>query len=158
MAHLMGLGAMLMAFWLFLSGHYTLFITSLGVVSIVLVTYIAHRMDVADRESIPLHLTLRTPLYLPWLAWETLKANWDVLKVCLRPNLDIDPAFGRYEGHEKTDLGRFIYANSITLTPGTITTGVYGTSMEVHSLTRAALQGTEEGEMDRRVVKLEGDA
>lgn len=145
-----------MAFWLFLSGHYTLLITGFGVVSAILVTYLARRMDVVDRESVPLHLALRAWAYVPWLAWEILKANVDVLKIVLRPRMEIDPALGRYEGHEKTALGRFIYANSITLTPGTITTGVYGHSMEVHSLTKAALAGTEEGEMDRRVVLLEG--
>ncbi len=145
-----------MAFWLLLSGHYTVLITGFGVASVLLVVYVANRMDVADRESVPFSIVLRAATYLPWLLKEILLSNLSVAGVVLRPQLDIEPSFGRYEGHEKTTVGRFIYANSITLTPGTITTGVYGTSMEVHALNKRSLAGTEEGEMDRRVVKLEG--
>lgn len=155
MAHLIGMGAALLSFWLLLSGHYTLLVTSFGVISVLLVVYVAHRMDVADRESVPYSIGLRGLTYLPWLALEVLKSNLSVMAVVLRPKLEIQPSFGRYQGHEKTTVGRFIYANSITLTPGTITTGVYGTSMEVHALDAKSLAGTEEGEMDRRVVRLE---
>jgi len=60
-----------------------------------------------------------------------------------------------FQASQKTDLGRVIYANSITLTPGTITTGVEGSELEIHALTWADVDGREEDEMDRRVTRLE---
>jgi multicomponent Na+:H+ antiporter subunit E len=60
-----------------------------------------------------------------------------------------------FHGSQKTDIGRFIYANSITLTPGTITTGVDGQDFEIHALTYADVDGREEDEMDRRVTWVE---
>jgi multicomponent Na+:H+ antiporter subunit E len=155
MVYLGSMGAGLLLFWLLLSGHYTTLLISFGVASVALVLYIAHRMDVADHESVPLQLRLSAITYVPWLTLEVLKANVHVLRVILTPRLPIRPTMGRYLGHEKTAVGRFIYANSITLTPGTITTGVYGNTMEIHALTKAAMDGTEEGEMDRRVCALE---
>ena len=58
-------------------------------------------------------------------------------------------------GLAETDLGRAIYANSITLTPGTITTGVNGDELEIHSLTWSDIDGREEDEMDQRVTWVE---
>ena len=49
-----------------------------------------------------------------------------------------------------------VYANSITLTPGTVTTALSGDSLEVHALTREATNALLEGEMNRRVTRLEG--
>ncbi|NNM34343.1 MAG: cation transporter, partial [Gemmatimonadetes bacterium] len=72
------------------------------------------------------------------------------------PSLPINPSMVHFEGSQKTDLGRFIYANSITLTPGTITTGILETDFEVHALTADAVDGSEENLMNRKVAALEG--
>ena len=78
-------------------------------------------------------------------------ANLRVARIILTPRLPISPILVHYRASQKTDLGRAIYANSITLTPGTITTGVVGDDLEVHSLTWVDVDGREEDEMDRRV-------
>jgi len=146
-----GLGAILFAFWISISGHYTPLITSLGVLSCALVVYIALRMDVVDHEGLPLHLGGRFWVYLPWLMKEIFVANLHVAKIILTPSLPISPIIVRYRGSQDTDLGRAIYGNSITLTPGTITTGIEGHEFEIHSLTWVDVDGREEDEMDRRV-------
>ncbi len=156
MVYLIAMGAGLYASWLLLSGHYTTLLVSFGVASTVLVVYLARRMGLVDRESVPLHVTLRAIGYVPWLAWEILKANVQVAMVILRPRLQIEPVLATYNGTQKTDLGRFVFANSVTLTPGTITVSVSGTEYRIHALTNEAITGTEEGEMDRRVTRLEG--
>jgi multicomponent Na+:H+ antiporter subunit E len=145
-----GLGAILFGFWLLLSGHYTPLLLSLGVGSSALVVYLSIRMDVVDREGVPLHLSGRVWLYLPWLMKEIFVANVAVAKIILDPRLPISPRIVTFRGSQQTDLGRAIYANSITLTPGTITTGVEGQDFEIHALTAADLETNEEDEMDRR--------
>jgi len=145
------MAAGLLASWFLLSGHYTPLLNTLGVVSAALVAGIAARMALADRESVPLHILPEALLYVPWLALEILKSNLHVARIILDPSLPIRPVMTRYTGHETDDLGRFIFANSVTLTPGTITTGVYGREFEIHALNQVSLDGTKEGSMDRKV-------
>lgn len=156
MLRALGLGAVLFGFWLLLSGHYTPLLLSLGVASCVLVVYIAMRMEVVDHESFPMHLGARVVLYFPWLLKEIFKSNVRVARIVLDPSLPIDPALGRLRLRQKTALGKVIFANSVTLTPGTISTGVDGDEIEIHALTRSDLDGTQEGEMSRRVSRVEG--
>ena len=157
MLRALGLGGLLFGFWLLLSGHYTPLLIGFGVGSTLLVVYIAMRMDVVDQEGVPLHLGGRLWLYLPWLFKEIFVANVEVAKIILDPKLPISPIMVRFHGSQQTDVGRAIYANSITLTPGTVTTGVYGTEFEVHSLTFLDLahRELEEDEMDRRCTWVE---
>ncbi len=155
MVHAVSLLVLLYGVWLVLSGHYTPLLLSLGLASCVLVVFLARRMELADREGVPLNMALRFLLYLPWLTWEVFKSNVAVARVILSPSLPIQPTLVRFEGHQKTDLGRFLYANSITLTPGTITVRL-DRKFHVHALTRAAVDGTEEGSMDRKVCWVEG--
>jgi len=151
-----GLGLTLFAFWLGLSGHYTPLLLTLGVVSCVLVVYLSHRMEAIDEEGVPLQVSLRILAYLPWLLKEIFVANIVVAKVILRPQLKISPRIVFFHGTQKTDLGRAIYANSITLTPGTITTGVNGNEFEIHALRAADLETGEEQAMDLRCSRVEG--
>lgn len=150
-----GLGAILFGFWLLLSGHYTGLLLSFGVVSTALVVYLAMRMDVVDHEGVPLQVGGRFWMYVPWLLKEIWVANVNVAKIVLHPKLPISPIMVHFRGSQETDLGRFIYGNSITLTPGTITTGIDGNDFEIHALTFADVDGREEDEMDRRVTWVE---
>lgn len=156
MLRALGLGATLFAFWLALSGHYTPMLLGFGVGSCVLVVYLSHRMDVIDEEGVPLQSALRMMMYLPWLLKEVLVANIEVARVILSPTLKISPRMVLFHGSQKTDLGRAIYASSITLTPGTITTGVNGNEFEIHALRAADLETDEEQAMDMRCSRVEG--
>ena len=112
-------------------------------------------MDVADHEGMPLHLGWRAILYLPWLGLEIVKANIDVAKRVVQPKPDISPELFETPASQQSDLGQVIYANSITLTPGTITTGVSGNEFEIHALRAADLETDEEQAMDVRCSKVE---
>lgn len=157
MLRAIGLGGLLFGFWLLLSGHYTPLLIGFGIGSTVLVVYLAVRMNVVDDEGVPLHLVGRLALYVPWLLKEIAVSNFEVARIILDPKLPISPIVVRFHGSQQTDLGKAIYANSITLTPGTITTGVHGTEFEVHSLTHIDLahRELEEDEMDRRCTRVE---
>jgi len=151
----LGLGAVLYGFWLALSGHYTPLLLGFGIGSVALVVYVAHRMDVVDHEGVPIHITGRFFMYLPWLMKEVFVANIEVAKVILDPKLRISPRIVVFHGSQQTDLGRVIFANSITLTPGTITTGVEGQEFQIHALSAADLETGEEKAMDDRCTWVE---
>lgn len=154
--HALSLFLVLYAVWLGLSGHFTPFLLIAGAVCCAIAVLIAHRMDVIDHEGHPIHLTWRAPLYYAWLAWQIAKANVDVAWRVLHPKLPIDPVLERVPTSQHTDLGRVIYANSITLTPGTVATDVTEKTIEVHALTRKGLESLRKGQMDAKVTALEG--
>lgn len=158
MARIVGLWVILFAVWLLLSGHYTPLLIGFGMGSCALVVYIAMRMDVADHEGVPIDWAGRFLLFLPWLLKEILVANINVAKIILSPSLPISPIMVVFRSTQKTDLGRALYANSITLTPGTISTGVEGDRVEVHALTWKDVGGWEEDEMGRRASRVEGSS
>ena len=113
------------------------------------------RMDVIDREAVPLHITFGALLYWPWLLWEIVKANLDVTKRVLG-FAPISPTMVRIKATQKTDLGLVTFANSITLTPGTISIDVEQDGyILVHALSHDGAKGVSDGEMDRRVTALE---
>ncbi len=143
--------------WLLLSGHYDPLIVGLGAASCVLVTWIALRMDVVDREGHPIHLSWRAPIYWSWLLWQIIKSNITVARIILSPSLPISPELVKVEASQSDDLGRVIFANSITLTPGTVTIYVWSSSVEVHALTRETAEDLKTGEMDRRVCGMVGE-
>ncbi len=150
-----GLWAVLFALWLLLSGHYEPLFVAFGVGTCTVAVLVAKRMGTLDAESAPFHLAGRAAAYLPWLAWEVLRSNILVARTILSRRMPIDPAIVHFRSSQKTDLGRFVYANSITLTPGTVTTGVVGDDLEVHALSQAHVDGSEENDMNRRVSALE---
>lgn len=143
--------------WLLLSGHwFDPLLLGLGAASVLLVVVIAHCKDISDREGHPVHLALRAAVYWPWLLKEIVLANIDVAKAILRSPMAIAPTVFTVTGSQNSELGRVIYANSITLTPGTVTIALEDDRLTVHALTAAGLEGVESGEMDRRVAWLEG--
>lgn len=147
----------LFLFWLLLSGHYTPFLMAAGLASSLLIVWFSDRfMSVLDREGHPVHLTVNALTYWPWLLWEIAKAAWDVTKRIIDPKLPISPVLVRLKASQHSEVGRVIYANSITLTPGTITMELERDNLLVHALTREGAASLEGGDMDRRVSRFEG--
>ncbi|MAY40553.1 MULTISPECIES: Na+/H+ antiporter subunit E [Spongiibacter] len=155
MRHTISLSLLLSIIWLANSGHYNGLLLSLGALSVALVVWICHRMDVVDHESQPVHLTRNIPRYYGWLAWQILLSNIDVVKRIWRGNASIDPQMKTLPVAQKTDLGRVIYANSINLTPGTLAVELDDDTVLVHALTSANINDLETGEMSRRACELE---
>ena len=83
------------------------------------------------------------------------KSNIDVAKRILNPRLPIAPRIVRVNGTQKTDLCRVIFANSITLTPGTVSLDLDEEDIVVHALTEEAADDVQSGDMDSRVTALE---
>ena len=153
--HTISLFLTLATFWLINSGHYTMLVLLLGLASILLVLVIAHKMDVVDHESQPIHLTPRILIYYIWLLKEIITSNISVVKHIWFGSKSISPTLKRIKISQKTDIGKVIYANSITLTPGTVAIDLIDDEIIVHALIREDIDSLIAGDMDRRVTLLE---
>lgn len=155
--HALSIGGLLFGVWLLLSGIFIPFIVSLGILSCAAVIWVTIRMDIVDHEGHPLHLTWRALVYWGWLIVEIIKANIDVVKLVLSPTSKISPTMVRVRASQQTDLGQVVYANSITLTPGTISVDVANNEILVHALSENGARDLLGGRMDRRVSKMAGE-
>ena len=146
--------------WLVLSGKFDLFHISLGVVSSAIVSVTsgdmllkAHRLG-----GLPGNW-LRFIAYIPWLLFEIFRANMHVMRLVFHPRMMdlIDPRMIRFESRLNDEMARFIFANSITLTPGTITVyvSIFG-KYSVHAIDETSGQGLP-GEMEDRVAAIFGE-
>lgn len=150
MGYFLGLLVALTLLWLGLSGLYKTLMLSLGAVSILLSVILAYRLDILDREGSPYARLPQLMIYWVWLVVEIFKANWVVIKACLRADLDINPALVKVKTKCETDLARTVFANSITLTPGTVSVEINGDKILVHALYEEEAGPGAFDEMDRR--------
>ncbi len=146
----------LFGLWLLFSGLYVPLLLALGAVSSVFVAWIAQRMGLLTPEPDSAWLRpLRCLAYMPWLAWQVAKANVDVALRILVPSKGISPRVLRVPSTQRSDFARTVYANSITLTPGTISIDVASDVITVHALSREGAEDLAIGEMGERVTALE---
>lgn len=145
----------LFALWLLLSGIYTPLLIGLGAASAIFATLLLARMDVLDSEALPLQMRFGTLRYWAWLQGEIIKANFAVTRILLAPKMAITPSVIRVTPCQKTDIGRVTYANSITLTPGTVTIDADGGEFVVHALDESFADLAALDDMNKRVSAIE---
>jgi len=150
LVYAVGLIIGLTTFWLGLSGHYTPLLLSLGTVSITLSVILAARIDILDREGAPYFRSFGVLAYLPWLIVEIIKSNIVVARACLKADLDISPVLVKVRTQCESDLAKTLFANSITLTPGTVTVAVEEKRLLVHALYEENANPEAFVEMDER--------
>ncbi len=158
MIHFISLTIALFLFWVVLSGFFTSFLLGAGVLSALAVAWLAGRMDIIDHEGHPVHLGPAAFAYWPWLIKEIVKSAWAVSRIILDPRLPISPTLVKFAPGQRTVVGVVTHANSITLTPGTISVEVEPGEFVVHGLTRDNAQGCVDSEMNARVNRFEGIA
>ncbi len=142
--------------WLALSGYLEKpLLLGLGVASCALVVALVRRLGTIDSDLPTPRMVLRTLLYMPWLIKQIALANRDVIRLILSREMPVSPRMIDVHVSQRSDVARVIYANSITLTPGTVSVRVHDDIIEVHALTHAAAEGLLAGEMDYRVRRLE---
>ena len=148
--------AALLILWLLLSGHYGLLLTSAGLVCSLGIAAFAARLGVMNPAERPFMFHVRALGYLPWLTREIIKSNVDVTRRIWNPKLPISPTIIFVRASQRTDLGIAVHANSITLTPGTLSIDTAEGEIEVHALATDIAEGLVSSDMDRRVRALEG--
>lgn len=137
-------------FWFMLSGHTEPLLIFLGVASTLLTVFLARRMEVIDHESYPVGLSLKLFRYYFYLGKEIILANIDVVKSILNPET-ISPRLVSLPAEKHSDLGKVIYANSITLTPGTVTLSVSDSEIIIHALSKEGANALKTGDMAKAV-------
>jgi len=151
------LSATLFAFYCALSGQFhNTYLMQAGVVACVGIALLSRHMGTDDDEGFPIRYWLRTAAYVPWLIWQIILANIDVAKRVWSPSLPINPQMIKVKHDLETPFGLATYANSITLTPGTVTVRVDDGVLEIHALSDEAAADLLGGEMHRRVKQVEG--
>ena len=143
----------LFGFWLLMSGYYTPLILSLGVISCLLCVYLTIKGKFLDNETLPIYFFPRLIQYTLWLIKEILKSNIQTAKVIIMKSEE--PELFSVKATQKTNEGKVTYANSITLTPGTVTTQIKNDIFEVHALTKDFGDDVRSSDMDKMVTWLE---
>ena len=143
----------LFGFWLLMSGYYTPLILSLGVISCLLCVYLTIKGKFLDNETLPIYFFPRLIQYTLWLIKEILKSNIATAKVIIMKSEE--PELFSVKATQKTNEGKVTYANSITLTPGTVTTQIKNDIFEVHALTKDFGDDVRSSDMDKMVTWLE---
>ena len=146
----------LIAFWFAMSDLYKPLVLGLGAASILLVLALSRRMAVHDAEGLPIRFGVRAILYWPWLAKEIVVSALKVVRIILTPRMPLSPAIATLPAPQRTTTGRVTYANSITLTPATLTLALEDDCVIVHALQQGGIDDLREGGMARRVVDFEG--
>lgn len=145
---------LLFGFWLLLSGQFDLFHLTLGVISSALVAFLSGDLLFQDQaKKGRLAEAGRFIMYIPWLLKEIVVANLHVAYLALHPRMKelIDPTVVNFETRLQKDISRVALANSITLTPGTITIRIEDDHFYIHALTRKFAAGLP-GEMEDRLM------
>ncbi len=148
--------AVLYSAWLLLSGHFSGQFLLLGGVSCGIVMWLSARMHLGPRDGdVAPHLWLSLK-YAVWLLREIIISNLKVARIILDPNLPIRPVLFNAPTGQKTDMGRVMFANSITLTPGTISVEIAGDGSKiiVHALHDDFSWGSQSCDMDGRIRAL----
>lgn len=152
--HSLGLFLVLFGCWAVFSGIFTPFMLGLGAFSCAFAVWAAHRMDVVDLEGHPLHIGWKAPFYWLWLAKEVAVSAFAVTRQVWKPMNRLTPTVAWVPTRQKTDLGLAIFANSITLTPGTVAIEVEKNRILVHALEAGGVDDLESGRMDAKVAQL----
>jgi len=145
----------MMGFWILLSGKFDLFHLTLGVISSALVTFLSTDLFMYEHGHDRLSRAVRFLLYLPWLLYQIILSTLHVTFLALHPKMreQIDPTIVTFKTKLKSDIAKVALANSITLTPGTITVRIEGQVFYVHAISRKAAAGLP-GEMEDRLASV----
>lgn len=150
---------MLLALWVVLSGLLDPFHLTLGVISCGLVTWFSSDFLFSDRSSnmlVRARQSVRMVVYCTWLLWQIVLANLHIMRLAFSPKSALQPQIVRFRTDLKTDFEKFLLANSITLTPGTVTIKILGDTFYVHAISDTAAAGLD-GVMESKISAIFAD-
>ena len=143
----------LFAFWVLLSAHFDALHLGSGIISSAIVAYMSHDLMFTGGNN-RLTKAIRFVAYIPWLLYQIVIANIDVAKRILTPDMPIDPQVVTFKSHLKSDISRTVLANSITLTPGTVTIDIKDDVFHIHAISKSLADDLLEGTMERKVAHI----
>lgn len=158
MKRISGLAFTLSIFWLVNSFHFTPLMLSFGALSIAGVIWIVLRMEAIDGKSEPpVFLSWRVVPFLSWLIASIYQASIEVTRHIWEREPQISPVvFDSFMLEQDQELFEVFYANSVTLTPGTMILDIEDKVLEIHALTHEAAKSLLQGEVGRQISRLSG--
>mgnify|MGYP001385692773 CR=1 FL=1 len=154
----------LFGLWLSLSGHFEPEFIAMGALAAVAAVAASEWLFAGTHEGLYLpappsyqwlaRTILRFLFYLPWLAWEVLRSNIHVALLVLHPKLPVTPTLVEFESSLGSERGQVLLAQSITLTPGTVTVDVTNGKFLVHCLSTQSREGLADGSIQRMIANL----
>jgi multicomponent Na+:H+ antiporter subunit E len=146
---------MLFLFWMILSEKFDAFHLSLGVICTFIISYFSHDLLFANVRVGDIRVIVqRFITYVPWLIYQIVVANFHVAHLALSPRMPIDPQIIQFKTKLESDISFVTLANSITLTPGTITMEIDKNEFVVHALSRKVADDLNTGEMEDRIAHI----
>lgn len=142
---------LLVVFWLLLSGYLQPLLLSFGAISIGIVLIVLKRMDAIDNEPRVINFGLRMVRYLAWLVGQILTSSLHVTKLVWTSSNTISPALEKIPANTVPDNTQVLYANSITLTPGTLCVDLEDDELTVHALQATSIDELNQGYMNSRI-------
>ena len=148
---------LLSIFWLLLSGYIEPLLLSFGFLSLVLVLIVLKRMDDVDKEPVLVSINHKAVHYFVWLIVQIAKSSFDVTKLIWGGADKLTPKLAKLSIDTASPKHHVLYANSITLTPGTLCVDVKPNEITVHALQESSVDSLGEGEMERKITETLGE-
>ncbi|MGS2724839.1 Na+/H+ antiporter subunit E [Porticoccus sp. GXU_MW_L64] len=148
---------LLFVFWCFLSGYIEPLLLSFGAVSVAIVLFVLHRMDAVDQEPEAVGNGLQIMRYTAWLLGQIMQSSTHVTKLVWGSSSQVSPCLAKISAQDVPPENRVLYANSITLTPGTLSVDLEDGEITVHALQKASIEQLEQGDMERKITDIWGD-
>ncbi|NRA22968.1 MAG: Na+/H+ antiporter subunit E [Oleispira sp.] len=148
---------LLSIFWLLLSGYIQPLLLAFGIASVIVVLFVLKRMDDVDQEKQEIGTGLRLMQYLPWLIWQVITSSLQVTKLIWGSTDNLSPSVAKINAKNIPPKRRALYANSITLTPGTLSVDLVGDEITVHALQKTSIEELKQEVMEKKIAKIWGE-
>jgi len=156
--HLIKIFIVIFLFWFALSGMTSINMLFLGLISSLFIAYIINKMDLIDHEvSFHNFNIIRLISYIFWLIKEIIISSLMVCIYIILPSKRVSPKIIKVKCSQKSEAAKVLYANSITLTPGTVTIDVSDDVFTVHTLDKPFKESLESKKMDKKVTDIENE-
>ncbi|PLX68358.1 MAG: hypothetical protein C0602_09260 [Denitrovibrio sp.] len=143
-------------FWILLSGEFSGLLLGFAVLYSLLVAYFTHDLFVEKFRGYKIRQFVKFLLYIPWLLWQIIIANVQIVRIVIDPKMPIDPEMVYCKTSLKTDLGLTLLGNSITLTPGTVTVDIGDGEILVHGIGEDHKLAIIDQEIEKKIIEIEG--
>ncbi len=154
--HLIKWAVLLSIFWLLLSGFIEPLLLSFGVLSVAIVILVLKRMDDIDKEQQQISVSVRLIRYLPWLIGQIMSSSIQVTKLIWSKPTTVSPTLTKIDVTGVPTNCCVLYANSITLTPGTLTIDLNDNEVSVHALQKLSIDKLKQGDIEKKITSIWG--
>ena len=144
-------------FWLLLSGYFAPLLLSFGAISIAIVVYLLNRMNLVDGQTPSIGQIVKAVRYVPWLFRQIFISSINVTKLIWGNPSKVSPALKKISVKNVPVASRAYYANSITLTPGTLSVDLVDDEITVHALQASSIDELQQGTMEQKITNIWGE-